>query len=63
MTLGQEAEALLGDGGEAVFQLLFQNQRKEAAGDVAEDRLIQFVINRPRLEQTLGCAERPLDIP
>src|SRR5208337_3333533 len=49
--------------GEAVFQLLLQNEGEEAAGDVAADRLIQFVIDRPRLEQTLGRAERPLDIP
>src|SRR5271166_3235857 len=49
--------------GEAVFQLLLQNEGEEAAGDVAADRLIQFVIDRPRLEQTLGRAERPLHGP
>ena len=49
--------------GDAVLQFLFQHQGEEAAGDVAADGLVEFVINRPRFEQALRCAERPLDIP
>jgi len=50
-------------GGEAVFKLRLQHEREEAAGDMAADRLIELVIDRPRLEQTLGRAERPLHGP
>src|SRR6202034_2513411 len=50
-------------GGDAVLQFLFQHQGEEAAGDVAADGLVEFVINRPRFEQALGCAERPLHRP
>ncbi len=49
--------------GEAVFQLLLQHEREEAAGDVAADRFVELVIDRPRLEQTLGRAERPFHGP
>ena len=49
--------------GDAVLQFLFQHQGEEAAGDVAADGLVEFMINRPRFEQALRRAERPLDIP
>ncbi len=49
-------------GGEAILQLLFQHQREEAAGDVTADCLVELVIDRPRFEQTFGCAECPLSV-
>src|ERR1700753_243899 len=51
------------DRGDAVLQFLFQHQGEEAAGDVAADGLVEFVINRPRFEQALRRAERPLHRP
>ena len=56
--VGQEVGAVRSRAAMAVFQLLLQHEREEAAGDVAADRLIQLVIDRPRLEQALGRAER-----
>jgi len=45
---GRRAEA-----GDAVFQLLLQDEREEAARDVTADGLVEFVINWTRFEQAL----------
>ena len=50
----REAGGRPGKGGDAVFQLLLQDEREEAARDVAADGLVELVIDRAGLEQALG---------
>ena len=43
------------------LQVLAQDQREEAAEDVAADRGVSLVVDVPRREQGLGSAEQMLD--
>src|ERR1700687_5837659 len=43
--------------GDALLQLLLQDEGEEAAGHVTANGLVDFVEDRPRREQALGCAE------
>jgi hypothetical protein len=58
MTSGQEARAPLGAAASRSSSFLLQDEGEEAAGDVAADSFVELVKDRPRLEQTLGRAER-----
>ena len=57
---GPRGAGAVAHGGEAVFQLLLQHQREEAAGDVTADRPRGKHGGRPRLEQAFWSAKRPL---
>src|SRR5271165_475304 len=60
---GPRGPGAAGCGGEAIIQLLLQHERQEAARHVAADRLVELMVDGPRLEQALGRAERPLHGP
>ena len=48
---------------QAQFEFPLQAESQKRTEHVPSDRLIAFVVNRARLQDTLGCAERVLDHP